>query len=160
MPTSDQAIGPEASKRIDSRLRELGDWRGETLARMRSLILAALPGVEEQWKWGIPVWSHSGILCTGETYNAVVKLTFAKGASLPDPKRLFNASLEGGTRRAIDIREGESVNATAFKALIKAAAALNAAKPAKATKRVKSATAKKPAPKKAPASPKRKPRVR
>ncbi len=148
MKKDEQAVGKEASKRIDARLRELADWRGETLAHMRALILAALPGVEEQWKWSIPVWSHHGILCTGETYKAVVKLTFAKGASLPDPKRVFNSSLEGNTRRAIDIREGESVNATAFKALIKAAAALNATKPAKVAKPARSAA---PARKKAAA---------
>jgi len=114
---------------IDRRIAELGDWRGETLARMRKLILAAEPAAVEEWKWrGVPVWSRDGILCTGETYKEVVKLTFAQGASLPDPEHLFNASLEGNTRRAIDIRQGETVNATAFKALVRAAAARNAKK--------------------------------
>ena len=118
----------DASRLIDGRIRELGDWRGETLARMRALILEAEPSAIEEWKWrGVPVWSHHGILCTGETYKQVVKLTFAHGAALPDPKRLFNASLEGNTRRAIDIAEGQAVDAAAFKALVKAAAARNAA---------------------------------
>lgn len=104
---------------IDRRIAELGNWRGETLARMRALIRAADPDVEETWKWrGVPVWEHAGILCTGETYKAVVKLTFAKGASLPDLAGLFNASLDGGTRRAIDIREGETVEEGAFVALV------------------------------------------
>lgn len=117
-----------ASERIDEKIAELGDWRGEALARMRRLVHEADPEVVEEWKWrGTPVWSHDGILCTGETYKAVVKLTFAHGASLPDPSRLFNASLEGNTRRAIDIREGEEVDATAFKALVRAAVARNAA---------------------------------
>ncbi|WP_374469135.1 DUF1801 domain-containing protein [Phenylobacterium sp.] len=121
-----------AARRIDARIAELGDWRGETLARVRALIHEAVPDVVEEWKWrGVPVWSHAGILCTGETYKAVVKLTFAKGASLPDPAGLFNASLEGGTRRAIDIREGEAPEAEAFRALVRAAAALNAEKPAR-----------------------------
>ena len=116
---------------IDQRIQELGGWRAETLARMRALIHEADPGVTEEVKWmGTPVWSHDGIICTGEAYKAVVKLTFAKGASIPDPKRLFNSSLEGNTRRAIDIREGEKVDASAFKALIKAAVARNG-KPAK-----------------------------
>lgn len=115
-----------ASQRIDERLSELGDWRGETLARMRSLILAADPQMSEEWKWrGTPVWSHHGIVCTGETYKGVVKLTFARGACLPDPSGLFNSSLEGQTRRAIDLREGERVNAAAFKRLVKAAVAFN-----------------------------------
>lgn len=119
----------EASRLIDGRIAALADWRGETLARVRALIKEALPAVVEEWKWrGVPVWSQDGILCTGESYKAVVKLTFAKGAALPDPKGLFNASLEGNTRRAIDIREGEMPNAAAFKALIRAAAALNGAK--------------------------------
>jgi hypothetical protein len=123
----ERADGQRASQLIDQRIRELGDWRGEMLARMRGLILAADPGMTEEWKWmGTPVWSHDGNVCTGETYARVVKLTFAKGASVPDPSRLFNASLEGNTRRAIDIREGETVNARAFKALVKAAVALNA----------------------------------
>jgi hypothetical protein len=118
---------------IDARIKDLGDWRGETLARVRALIRAADPQVVETWKWrGVPVWEHAGILCTGETYKAVVKLTFAKGASLADPAGLFNSSLEGNTRRAIDLREGETIDAAAFQALIRAAVALNATKPAKA----------------------------
>ena len=121
-------VATKASARIDRRIAELGDWRGKTLARMRKLILQAVPGVVEEWKWEVPVWSRDGILCTGESYKAVVKLTFPKGASLKDPKRLFNASLEGNVRRAIDLREGETVDADAFKALIRAAVALNAAK--------------------------------
>jgi len=108
------------------RIRDLGDWRGEALSLMRELILAADPEVVEEWKWmGTPVWSHNGIVCTGESYKAAIKLTFAKGASLPDPKGLFNSSLEGNTRRAIDIHEGEKVDAKAFKALVKAAVELN-----------------------------------
>lgn len=126
MSTHEQASGAAASRLIDERIRELGGWRGETLARMRALILEAVPDVTEEWKWmGTPVWSHHGNICTGESYAKVVKLTFAKGAKLPDPSRLFNASLEGSTRRAIDIREGETVDAEAFKALVRAAAALN-----------------------------------
>ncbi|AWH28528.1 MULTISPECIES: DUF1801 domain-containing protein [unclassified Stenotrophomonas maltophilia group] len=118
-----------ASELIDARIAELGDWRGQTLARVRALIHQALPDVEETWKWrGTPVWEHNGILCTGETYKQAVKLTFAHGAALPDPKGLFNASLEGNTRRAIDIHEGAMPDATAFKALIRAAAKHNAAK--------------------------------
>ena len=116
------------ARRIDARIAELGDWRGETLARMRALIHAADPAVVETWKWrGVPVWEDAGILCTGETYKAVVKLTFARGAALDDPAGLFNASLEGNTRRAIDIREGETVDAEAFGALVRAAVALNSA---------------------------------
>ncbi len=116
-----------ASALVDRKIAELADWRGKTLARMRKLIHEADPEVVEEWKWrGTPVWSHDGILCTGESYKSVVKLTFAKGAALEDPARLFNASLEGNTRRAIDIREGEEVDAGAFQALIRAAAALNA----------------------------------
>ncbi|HUQ27179.1 MAG TPA: DUF1801 domain-containing protein [Usitatibacter sp.] len=111
---------------ISQRIAELTDWRGKTLARMRKLIKEADPGVVEEWKWNNPVWSHDGIICTGESYKAVVKLTFAKGASLKDPARLFNSSLEGKVRRAIDIREGEEVDAAAFKALIREAAAFNA----------------------------------
>ena len=119
----------DPSKLIDARIAELGDWRGETLARMRALIGQADPKVVETWKWrGVPVWEHDGIICTGESYKAVVKLTFANGASLADPKRLFNSSLEGNMRRAIDIREGEKVDAAAFKALVKAAVARNVAK--------------------------------
>ena len=122
----DMASGEAASKNIDVRIASLGDWRGETLARMRGLILEADPEVIEEWKWkGVPVWSHAGILCTGETYKSVVKLTFAKGASLPDPSGLFNSSLEGNTRRAIDFPEGAGVDVAAFKALISAAVALN-----------------------------------
>jgi len=114
---------------IDARIASLGDWRGETLARMRTLIHEAVPEVVEEWKWrGVPVWSHGGILCTGETYKSVVKLTFAKGAALDDPAKLFNSSLDGNVRRAIDIAEGGAVDAAAFRALILAAATLNAAK--------------------------------
>ena len=121
-----RAIGTRASRLIDQRIRELGDWRGETLARMRALILEADAEMTEEWKWmGTPVWSHHGNVCTGESYKQVVKLTFARGASLPDPSHLFNSSLDGNTRRAIDIREGKKVNARAFKALVKAAVALN-----------------------------------
>lgn len=124
--TKDSPIA-SASHQIDQRIAELGDWRGRTLARMRKLIREADAQVVEEVKWmGTPVWSHDGILCTGESYKAVVKLTFAKGAALPDPSGLFNASLEGNTRRAIDIREGEEVDAEAFRALIRAAVALNA----------------------------------
>ena len=115
-----------AAELISERIAELGDWRGKTLARMRQLIKQADPDVVEEWKWmGTPVWSHDGILCTGESYKSVVKLTFAKGASLKDPARLFNSSLDGRVRRAIDIREGEEVDASAFKALIREAVALN-----------------------------------
>ncbi len=126
-----------ASRLIDARIEELGDWRGEMLARVRRLIKRAEPDVIEEWKWrGVPVWSHGGIICTGETYKAVVKLTFAKGASLDDPSGLFNSSLEGNTRRAIDIRESDKIDEKALKALINAAAALNtAAKTPKKAKR-------------------------
>ena len=122
---------PSPSDKIDQKIAELDDWRGETLARLRTLIKQADPNVVEEWKWakatspGVPVWEHDGIICTGETYKSVVKLTFAKGASLPDPKQLFNSSLDGNVRRAIDIREGEKVDAAAFKALVRAAVALN-----------------------------------
>ncbi|MEH6458305.1 DUF1801 domain-containing protein [Chitinimonas sp. JJ19] len=128
-----------ASELIDNKLAELGCWRGETLARMRALIKEADPDVVEEWKWmGTPVWSHDGIICTGESYKSVVKLTFIKGAALSDPDKLFNASLEGNTRRAIDIREGEVVDASAFKALILAAIELNGASvKSKAAKRSK-----------------------
>jgi hypothetical protein len=125
--TDDQS----ASERIDQKIADLGDWRGETLSRMRKLIQAADPDVVEEWKWvkptnpGVPVWSHGGGICTGETYKSAVKLTFFKGASLKDPAKLFNASLEGNTRRAIDIHEGEEIDAEAFKALIAEAVALN-----------------------------------
>jgi hypothetical protein len=129
------------SRLIDARIKELGDWRGETLARVRKLIKEACPGVVEEWKWrGVPVWEHDGIICTGETYKAVVKMTFAKGASLKDPSSLFNSSLEGNTRRAIDFHEGDKIDEKALKALIRAAAALNtsaraAARPARSKKR-------------------------
>ena len=124
-----------ASEHISARIAELGDWRGETLARMRSLIHEADPDVLEEWKWmGTPVWSHDGVICTGESYKSVVKLTFLKGASLDDPKRVFNASLEGNARRAIDLHEGEKVDAAAFKALFRAAVALNVARKAKRKK--------------------------
>jgi len=119
--------GDNPSEKIDARIAELGGWRGQTLARLRGLIRAADPEVVEEWKWNVPVWSHDGIICTGEAYKAAVKLTFAKGASVEDPSRLFNASLEGGTRRAIDFREGDDVDEAAFKALIRAAIARNGA---------------------------------
>ena len=132
-PAANKQTDLTASQRIDQRIREVGGWRGETLARMRALILEADPGMVEECKWGkptnpsgVPVWSHHGIVCTGETYKSVVKLTFAQGASVPDPSGLFNASLEGNMRRAIDIREGETIDARAFKALVKAAVAENA----------------------------------
>ena len=126
--SSASATENSASQLIDERIRELGDWRGETLARMRKLILESDSEMIEEWKWmGTPVWSRHGIVCTGESYKKVVKLTFAQGAKLPDPSRLFNSSLEGNTRRAIDIQEGEKVDASAFKALVKAAVAHNAA---------------------------------
>ncbi|NKJ51120.1 hypothetical protein CIC12_31250 [Burkholderia sp. SG-MS1] len=129
--------GQPASELIDNRIAELGDWRAETLSRMRKLIKEADPAVVEEWKWmGTPTWSHDGIICTGESYKSVVKLTFAKGASLEDPTSLFNASLNGNVRRAIDIHEGEQVDARAFKTLIRAAIALNtAAVNAKAVKK-------------------------
>ncbi|MGN6306749.1 MAG: DUF1801 domain-containing protein [Mesorhizobium sp.] len=118
-----------ASERIDARIKELGDWRGETLARVRRLIRQADPDVVETWKWrGVPVWEHDGIICTGETYKAAVKLTFARGASLEDPAGLFTSSLEGNVRRAVDIREGEAIDEEALKALVHAAVALNEAK--------------------------------
>ena len=123
------ANGPSPSKMIDGRIRELGDWRGETLARIRALIKEADPDVVEEWKWrGVPVWEHDGLICTGETYKAVVKMTFAKGAALDDPAGLFNSSLDGNVRRAIDIREGDEINEKALKALIRAAVELNASK--------------------------------
>ncbi|TPJ26883.1 DUF1801 domain-containing protein [Mesorhizobium sp. B2-8-3] len=118
-----------ASELIDGRIKELGDWRGETLARLRALIRQAAPEAVETWKWrGVPVWEDAGIICTGETYKAVVKLTFAKGAALSDPKKLFNSSLEGNTRRAIDFKEGDAVDADALKALVREAVALNKSK--------------------------------
>jgi hypothetical protein len=123
------ANGPSPAKLIDGRIKELGDWRGEMLGRIRGLIREADPDVVEEWKWrGVPVWEHDGIICTGETYKAVVKLTFAKGAALADPATLFNSSLDGNLRRAIDIREGEKINEKALKALIRAAVDLNASK--------------------------------
>ena len=118
--------GASPSRLIDARIKELSDWRGETLARVRILIKQAVPDVVEEWKWrGVPVWEHAGIICTGETYKAVVKMTFAKGAALADPSRLFNSSLEGNVRRAIDIHEGDKIDEKALKALIRAAVALN-----------------------------------
>ena len=126
MKKSGPTEGQSASELIDKSIAELGDWRGETLSRMRKLIKEADPDVVEEWKWmGTPIWSHDGIICTGESYKSIVKLTFAKGASLKDPAKLFNSSLDGNTRRAIDIHEGEEVDAGAFKALIRAAVALN-----------------------------------
>lgn len=128
-PKSGPKSGPSASRLIDGRIKELGDWRGAVLAKLRALIKDAVPDVVEEWKWrGVPVWSHGGIICTGETYKAVVKTTFAKGAALKDPSHLFNSSLEGNTRRAIDFHEGEKINEKALKALIRAAAALNTEK--------------------------------
>ena len=128
MTKSDARHEASAAALIDARIAALGDWRGETLARVRALIRQADPEVVEEWKWrGVPVWSHAGIICTGETYKSVVKLTFAKGAALADPSSLFNASLEGSTRRAIDIREGETIDAAALQTLIRAAVALNTA---------------------------------
>jgi hypothetical protein len=125
MKKSGSTEGQLASELIDRKIAELGDWRGEALSRMRKLIKEADPDVVEEWKWSTPVWSHDGIICTGESYKAKVKLTFAKGASLEDPAKLFNSSLEGNTRRAIDINEGAKVDAGAFKALFRAAVALN-----------------------------------
>ena len=123
-----QATAKSPSKLIDARIKELGDWRGETLSKIRNVIKQAVPDVVEEWKWrGVPVWYHGGIICTGETYKEVVKMTFAKGAALKDPAGLFNSSLDGNVRRAIDIREGEKVDWAALKALIRAAAALNVA---------------------------------
>ena len=138
MKKSDASPGPPASELISKKIAELADWRGETLARMRTLIQEADPEVTEEWKWmGTPVWSHDGIICTGESYKSVVKLTFAKGASLADPAGLFNSSLDGNMRRAIDIHEGEKVDKAAFKALIRRAVAFNSSgkpKPAKKTR--------------------------
>jgi len=126
MKKSGSTAGQSASELIDRRIAGLGDWRGDTLSRMRKLIREADPDVVEEWKWmGTPVWSHDGIICTGESYKSIVKLTFAKGASLKDPDKLFNSSLDGKVRRAVDIHEGEKVDARAFKALIRAAVALN-----------------------------------
>ena len=121
----DEAKAEPASQMIDRRIEELGDWRGEMLSKLRGLIKQADPGVVEEWKWDVPVWSHDGLICTGEAYKKVVKMTFAKGASLKDPSRLFNSSLEGNTRRAIDFHEGEKINEKALKALIREAVTLN-----------------------------------
>ena len=138
MKKSAAPAGASASELISQRIAELGDWRGETLSRMRTLIKQADPDVLEEWKWmGTPIWSHDGIICTGESYKKVVKLTFAKGASLKDPTGLFNSSLDGNVRRAIDIAEGEVVDATAFKALVREAIALNSAGKSKASKKPK-----------------------
>jgi hypothetical protein len=143
--STDGKSGASPSRQIDARIKELGDWRGETLARVRSLIKQADPDVFEEWKWrGVPVWEHDGIICTGETYKGVVKMTFAKGAALEDPSRLFNSSLEGNVRRAIDIHEGDTIDEKALKALIRAAVALNTAKratarPVRSRKKPKSA---------------------
>lgn len=127
--TKESRGGESASALIDARIRELNDWRGETLARIRAIIQQADPDVVEEWKWrGVPVWSHAGIICTGETYKTAVKMTFAKGAALDDPAHLFNASLEGNTRRAIDVHEGETFDEKALKALIRAAVVLNTSK--------------------------------
>jgi hypothetical protein len=126
MKKSVTPTGESPSRLIDARIEELGDWRGRTLARVRALIRQADPDVVEEWKWrGVPVWSHDGLICTGETYKSVVKLTFAKGASLDDPSGLFNSSLDGNVRRAIDLREGDEIDADAFTTLVRAAAALN-----------------------------------
>lgn len=130
MKKGEQATGEAASRLIDQRILDLGGWRGETLARMRALILEADPEIAEEWKWGGPVWSRNGIICTGEAYTKAVKLTFAQGVGVPDPAHLFNSSLEGNTRRAIDIHEGEKIDAKAFQALVKAAVAHNG-RPAK-----------------------------
>ena len=138
MKTSGASEGQPASELISQRIAALADWRGETLGRMRRLIREADPDVVEEWKWrGTPVWSHDGIICTGESYKTVVKLTFAKGASLKDPARLFNASLDGNVRRAIDIREGDEVDEAAFKALVREAVALNGAGKSKPSKKAK-----------------------
>src|ERR1700758_1638582 len=138
MTKSDASQGQSASELISKRIVDLGDWRGEALGRMRKLIKEADPDVVEEWKWmGTPIWSHDGIICTGESYKSVVKLTFAKGASLKDPARLFNSSLDGNTRRAIDIHEGEEVDEAAFKALIRQAVAFNHSGKSKPSKKPK-----------------------
>jgi hypothetical protein len=148
MKESKPKAGASPSRLIDARIKELGDWRGETLARVRKLIKEACPGAVEEWKWrGVPVWEQAGIICTGETYKSVVKLTFANGAALEDPSRLFNSSLEGNVRRAIDIREGDKIDGKALKALFRAAAARNESAAAKRATRKRAAT-KKPAAKK------------
>jgi hypothetical protein len=128
MMKSSPQKGKSPSRMIDDRIKELGDWRGKMLSRLRTLIKQADPEVVEEWKWSVPVWSHDGLICTGETYKSVVKMTFAKGAALEDPSRLFNSSLEGSTRRAIDFREDEKIDEKALKALIRAAVALNASR--------------------------------
>ena len=139
MKKSGASQSQSASELISKRIAELGDWRGQTLGRMRKLITTADPDVVEEWKWrGTPVWSHDGIICTGESYKKVVKLTFAKGASLKDPGRLFNSSLDGNVRRAIDIHEGEEVDESAFKALVRQAADLNSSVKSKSSKKAKS----------------------
>ena len=139
MKKSGASQGQSASKLISKRIAELGDWRGETLGTMRKLIKEADPDVVEEWKWmGTPIWSHDGIICTGESYKRVVKLTFAKGAALKDPARLFNSSLDGNVRRAIDIREAQEVDQAAFKALVRQAVALNGSGKAKPSKKTKS----------------------
>ena len=139
MKKSGATQGQSASEHISKRIAELGDWRGETLSRMRKLIKEADPDVVEEWKWmGTPIWSHDGIICTGESYKSVVKLTFAKGALLKDPARLFNSSLDGHTRRAIDIHEGEAVDESAFKALVRQAVARNGAVTSRPSKKAKS----------------------
>jgi hypothetical protein len=148
MKATTRASGEAASANITKRIQELGDWRGETLARLRELIHDADPEIEEEWKWmGTPVWSHGGGVCTGESYKQVVKLTFFRGAAIKDPNKLFNSSLEGNTRRAIDVREGETIDEAAFKQLIRAAVAANTATKAKAKPKP---TAKPAKPKKAP----------
>ena len=144
MKKSVASQGPSASELFTRRIAELGDWRGNTLGRMRKLIKEADPDVVEEWKWakssspGTPVWSHDGIICTGESYKSVVKLTFAKGAALKDPARLFNSSLDGNVRRAIDIREGDEVDESAFKTLVRQAVALNGSGKSKASKKAES----------------------
>jgi hypothetical protein len=137
MKKSGASQGQSASELISMRIAELGDWRGETLGSMRKLIKAADPGVVEEWKWMNPVWSHDGIICTGESYKNHVKLTFAKGASLKDPARLFNSSLDGGVRRAIDIHEGDKVDESAFKSLVRQAVAFNSSGRSKPSKKAK-----------------------
>jgi len=152
MKNTDASLNPPASALISNRIAELGDWRGRTLARVRELIHQAVPEVVEEWKWrGTPVWSQGGILCTGESYREVVKLTFAKGASLKDPARLFNSSLEGNVRRAIDLREGAQLDEAAFRALLLEAVALNSAGTAKRAKRGPAAAEKAPGRAKTPA---------
>ena len=138
MKNSDASQGQSASELISKRIADLGDWRGDTLGRMRKLVHEAVPDVVEEWKWmGTPVWSHAGIICTGESYKDKVKLTFAKGASLEDPARLFNSSLDGNVRRAIDIHEGEEVDESAFKALVRQAVALNTSAKSKPSRKAK-----------------------